>query len=396
MRCLRQWTSSTWSVGPESIYHGHGIPQGPLSSGMLSEVVLQHIDKAGERGTRTRYIRYVDDIKIFAKSEDELRRKLVALDLASKEIGLFPQTAKINIRKMSNPNDEVKSVSRPPEPSVRPLINQKRLASRLLEITRRSRVDPSLSTRFKYLLAHAEPHYRLSKRLLSVLRRHPEHSTAISTYFSRYTVIPPRLAASIIEYVREPELYHSVAGDILRACLGRLPANEAGVLGRFSVERLLRPRKGLLPLQPTYKEALISCSIATKQITYGELEALRDNETDWWVRKSMLRELTAERVGIPGYRHFLNRSMRIAESEISRCAAAKLIEDSFPLEKPYGDVFEPAKLMLRASKSLTQNELSDFSRLWYSLVVKQERGARCGPKSPNRSIAAMVFAMQAT
>jgi len=77
MQCLRQWTSSTWSIGPENIYHGHGIPQGPLSSGMLSEVVLQHIDKAGERGTRTRYIRYVDDIKIFAKTEDELRRKLV-------------------------------------------------------------------------------------------------------------------------------------------------------------------------------------------------------------------------------------------------------------------------------------------------------------------------------
>jgi retron-type reverse transcriptase len=350
MRCLRQWTSSTWSVGPENIYHGHGIPQGPLSSGMLSEVVLQHIDKAGERGSRTRYLRYVDDIKIFAKSEEELRRKLVALDLASKEIGLFPQTAKINIRKMSDPNDEVKSVSRPPESSVRPFINQRRLASRLLEITRRSRIDPSLSTRFKYLLAQAEPHYRLSERLLSVLSRYPEYSSVISAYFSRYTVIPPRLAARIIEYVREPELYHSVTGDILRACLGRLPANEAGVLGRFSVERLLRPRRGLLPLQPTYKEAVIACSIATKQIAYGELEALRDNEPDWWVRKCILRELTPEGLGIPGYRHFLNRSMRIAESEISRCAAAKLIEHSLALEKPYSDVFGSAKLMLKASK----------------------------------------------
>jgi hypothetical protein len=31
MQCLRQWTSSTWSVGPEAIYREHGIPQGPLS-----------------------------------------------------------------------------------------------------------------------------------------------------------------------------------------------------------------------------------------------------------------------------------------------------------------------------------------------------------------------------
>ncbi|HEY8005302.1 MAG TPA: RNA-directed DNA polymerase [Methylocella sp.] len=169
MQCLRQWTSSTWSTGPEAIYHEHGIPQGPLSSGMLSEVVLQHLDKAGEKGTKTSYIRYVDDIKIFGKSEDVLRRKLIALDLASKEVGLFPQTSKINIRRITNPNDEIKSVSRPAEPSLRPVVSQRKLASRLLEITRRSRVDPLLSTRFKYLLAQADPNYRLSKGFLGCL-----------------------------------------------------------------------------------------------------------------------------------------------------------------------------------------------------------------------------------
>jgi retron-type reverse transcriptase len=47
LNCLKVWTSSTWSLGRETIYHEHGIPQGPLSSGMLSEVILQHIDQAG-------------------------------------------------------------------------------------------------------------------------------------------------------------------------------------------------------------------------------------------------------------------------------------------------------------------------------------------------------------
>lgn len=94
MRGLETWTSSTWTNSPVTIYHRHGIPQGPLSSGMLSEVVLQHIDAAGERGLATHYLRYVDDIKILAKSESDLRRKLIALDLATKEIGLFPQTSR--------------------------------------------------------------------------------------------------------------------------------------------------------------------------------------------------------------------------------------------------------------------------------------------------------------
>lgn len=181
MLCLKRWTSTTWSVGPESIYHGHGIPQGPLSSGMLSEVILQHIDEAGERGERTKYIRYVDDIKIFAKTEDELRRKLIGLDLASKEIGLFPQTAKIKIRRVINPADEIKSVSNPPEPSIRLGVDQQKLTSRLMEITRRSRVDAKLSSRFRYLLAQADPNYRISERLLTVLRTHPEYSSAIES-----------------------------------------------------------------------------------------------------------------------------------------------------------------------------------------------------------------------
>jgi len=70
--CLKVWTSTTWSNGPKNIYHGHGIPQGPMSSGMLSEAVLLHLDEAGEKGSNTVYIRYVDDVKILAKSEDVL------------------------------------------------------------------------------------------------------------------------------------------------------------------------------------------------------------------------------------------------------------------------------------------------------------------------------------
>lgn len=154
MLCLRKWTSATWSNGPANIYHEHGIPQGPLASGMLSEAVLQHLDKSGEQGgRRTIYLRYVDDIKILAKTEKDLRAKLVKLDISSKEIGLFPQTAKINIRKVSDPEDEIKSVSRPPESSLVPAIDQNKLTARILELCRRGRVAPSDTTRFKYLLA---------------------------------------------------------------------------------------------------------------------------------------------------------------------------------------------------------------------------------------------------
>jgi hypothetical protein len=132
LECLSVRTSSTWSTGPENIYHGHGIPQGPLSSGMLSEAVLVHLDAAGEQGSKTVYLRYVDDIKILAKTEVDLRRKLIKLDIAAKEIGLFPQTSKINIRKIIDPAEEIKSISRPPEPSLQPSSDQQKLIPRIL------------------------------------------------------------------------------------------------------------------------------------------------------------------------------------------------------------------------------------------------------------------------
>lgn len=118
LHCLQVWTSSTWNTSTSIIYLGHGIPQGPLSSGMLSEAVLMHIDKIGESGGRTRYLRYVDDIKLYAMNEAHLRQKLIALDIGSNEIGLFPQTSKINIHRIKDAEEEIKSVSRPPEPSV--------------------------------------------------------------------------------------------------------------------------------------------------------------------------------------------------------------------------------------------------------------------------------------
>ena len=89
---------------------------------------------------------------------------------------------------------------------------------------------------------------------------------------------------------------------------------------------------------------------SAKTITYNELLTLRDGETDWWVRKCILRELSSDQFGAASYRDFLNKSMRIRESEIARCATAKLVEESIPLDKPYGDVFEPTKLILRTSK----------------------------------------------
>jgi len=123
---------SVWTATKSCYYHNHGIPQGPLSSGLISEVVLKYFDEKREKTARIKYLRYVDDIKLFAKNEAELRRSLVRLDLLSKDIGLFPQSSKISIHKVKDIEDELKSISNPTEPSIKDKpVDQDKLIKRI-------------------------------------------------------------------------------------------------------------------------------------------------------------------------------------------------------------------------------------------------------------------------
>ncbi|KAB2912600.1 MAG: hypothetical protein F9K29_18645 [Hyphomicrobiaceae bacterium] len=349
LECLKVWTSSTWNHGPQNIYHEHGIPQGPLPSGMLSEVVLQHIDAAGEQGTKTIYLRYVDDIKILARSELELRRKLIKLDIASREIGLFPQTSKINIHRITDPDDEVKSVSRPPEPSIKPVVDQKRLMARLLDLTRNGRLGPATVSRFKFLLAHAAPTYRLNKRLMQILQRSPDLAGSVCSYIAKYDKLPGKLSSDIVAAIKGPELYHAVNASLIRASLGKLGVASSTELGQFAADRLMNPPRGAIPLQPSYKEALIACALHAGNLTYAQYEKLLVDEKDWWVRKSALRELVEARYGRASYISLVNRCLRMSDGEVARRAAALMLQDALPLAKPYGDVETTAKQALKVA-----------------------------------------------
>ena len=247
LRCLKVWTSSTWSNGQENIYHEHGYPAGAAGVRDALRSGIAAYRRRRRAGRKTVYLRYVDDIKISAKSEGELRRKLIALDIASKEIGLFPQTAKINIRKITDPR-EVKSVSRPPEPAIKPTVNQKKLISRILGMTRNSRNPSENVTRFKYLLAHAKSSHRLNARLMAVLYRHPEHAPAICRYIATYAKIPDVLSKEIENYISNNELYHAVNAQLLRSCLAKCPSAVTASLGKICADRLLRPKPGFIQI----------------------------------------------------------------------------------------------------------------------------------------------------
>ena len=320
-----------------------------MSSGMLSEAVLLHLDEAGEKGKNTIYVRYVDDVKIIAKSEDELRRKLVKLDITAKEVGLFPQTAKINIRVIADPDDEVKSVSRPQEPSLKPFVRQDKLIPRILSMIRNGRVAPLHATRFKYLVAHTTPSSRLNAKLVAVLNNQPEFARSITNYFGRYKRMPAKSAASFLAMLKEPELYHSVNANLLDACVENMHPLWIPQFGQYAADRLIRPPRGALPMQPTFKAALIRWGLTAGTLTYAEFQSLMQVETDWWVKMRTIRSLTRDTFGPPSYGHLINGFLREQVGEAANVAASRMLQDKVSLAKPYGDVAEGAKRTLKAA-----------------------------------------------
>jgi hypothetical protein len=129
-----------------------------------------------------------------------------------------------------------------------------------------------------------------------------------------------------------------------------MAVTDALAVGVFAADRLLRPARGVLPLQPTYKVALVAWALQTGQLTYPEFQNLFDSERDWWVRKRLLNVLQVTQFGPGTYRDVINAGLRLPESETAMCAAARLVQETVPLNRPYGDVQENGKIILRNAK----------------------------------------------
>lgn len=347
LQCLKTWTCNTWTSVSNYIYHEHGIPQGPLSSGMLSEIILKHLDDVGCRRGSVKYLRYVDDIKLFSKTESSLRQRLISLDIAAKEVGLFPQSSKVNIRKVKNYIEEIKSVSNPPEASVFPFVKKESLVKRLSGMIKRGMVAPENLTRFKYLLGHCEPTSKLNSRLVSLLYKQPFLSAQIATYFSKYKKIPIKASDELLQFITGEEVYHSAHGDILSGVLDNLPDDHRDKCAAFAHRRLLTPPKKLPRPQPTYKASLIAWVVKQNKLTFAEYEDLIKSEVDWWVIKCAIEQLEIDRYGRPSYEKFSNSMLFYKNADIARNAALKIVEEGLTLTDP-SKAHEAARLLLFA------------------------------------------------
>lgn len=339
LKCLRHWTKADTS---SQIYQGHGIPQGPLSSGLISEVVLSHFDNKRTAIKKIKYFRYVDDIRLYAKDERHLRHMLVELDLLSKSIGLFPQSSKIDIRRITDVNAEIKSISNPPEPTIRSYEFQKQIHKRIKELTGHYKISDE--TRFKYVLARASPSLETSRRLLRIIRSYPHLYISIFRYFNRYESLPLELCRQLYMILKDDNLYPSFSAELIISICGKVP--DRMILFFNNHIKILfneTDRIGRSDLQA----ACCIWLLQNRVLNYQEIERFFSSNPNWWVRASSLSNVNKAFIGNPSYEALINQLTKNKSTDNSIVAAYLLASNDLELKKPRSGLNKAAELMLK-------------------------------------------------
>ena len=225
-KSLEKWLG-VWSANELSTVTGHGIPQGPIASDFLAESFFLPIDLRLQR-ENFRYVRYVDDIRIFCKSENEARKAIVLIEQECRHRGLIPQSAKIQVRELRTAEDAIGTL-----PSIPPTDGSHSSQPALSRMTARSILDTSIEgkplkvtdkSRFRYAMYRAPEDPKILDRALLLLPRHPEHIDAFVAYFRNYAN-RPRIARAALEYLAGDTPYSYVRGELwhIVARLAKIP-----------------------------------------------------------------------------------------------------------------------------------------------------------------------------
>lgn len=330
VRCLAHWTATQRKT---RIYHGHGIPQGPLSSGLLAEVVLHHFDAGRTARNGVRYLRYVDDIRLFAQSEGDLRRAVAELDYLSKDVGLFPQAAKTAVRKVSDIEEELKTVSKPEVTDLdldADAVSQKALTARLTQLSPKFRVsDP---TEFKFLLARALPRTRLTRRLLRVPDHQPYLYADVLRYLRRYDRLPAEVADWLIRQLKGNPIYAAVVAELLDTADGRLDLFGMKELDDY-VATHWNPKK---LRSADLLAALGRWGVRRDLFTPGQTEWAVRHLPEWWARSVMVAELRPQTLGARSLGPLLADKLADPVSDVAVAAAVHLATLGEPVMLPEG------------------------------------------------------------
>lgn len=233
--CLTRWTAS----GPAGYLKGHGIPQGPEASALIAETLLADFDR--DSHGKVTYVRYIDDIKLLARTFSSVDRSLIRLDLRSKHLGLVPQAQKIARRRVTDIRTVIKSVpsnlasSAPVRPFKRlSRTSKRRLLKILKDSLKRTKGELEVvdATRFKFALYRLPPSTRLLRSIRPLYLSRPDLSGVLANYAARFPASP---ACHDVLYsaLRASPAYDAVAADYVLALDRTVRAGRRSRFNRF-------------------------------------------------------------------------------------------------------------------------------------------------------------------
>lgn len=180
--CLRTWSSDAPASG-----HGHGLPQGPLASDFLAECFLVPIDEAMRNCQG--YVRYVDDVRLFGRTEDEARSQLISLERHCRERGLIPQTGKFDLKRAQSIEEAMgmlPSIADPQHDEGSGQLSIKEARRLFASAVAGRPLRVVAKTPLRYALYRAPSDGRLLMQALRLLPHHPEHSDAFFAFLGRF------------------------------------------------------------------------------------------------------------------------------------------------------------------------------------------------------------------
>lgn len=180
----------TWSSEQASSRHGHGIPQGPLASDFLAECFLLPIDQALQKTPG--YTRYVDDVRLFGKTENHVRAAIIQLERRCREHGLIPQTGKFAVKHAVSVQEAMgmlPSIADPQRSSgpARVPLAKERARSLFISSLGGKPYRVQDKTRLRYVLYRAEPDTKVLHLVCRLVPHHPEHADAFFAYLGAFS-----------------------------------------------------------------------------------------------------------------------------------------------------------------------------------------------------------------
>lgn len=290
---LSVWTATDHR---EPIYQHHGIPQGPLSSGILSESVLKAFDD--ERLINgVSYFRYVDDIKLFSDSETQLRAELVRLDTISKKIGLFPQSSKIGIHKIKNIEDELQSLSHPGRFKVEfNQTPQSEITKKIVSAT--AKYELRNVSALKYYTALTSPNKQIVERLWRLYGAYPHVYEILCKVLIKCNVLPNDSYRKILKELNKKNPYDAVYAEFINVLyLSSLTETQQREVSKTVKERFYGNGSNLLR-----GETVLSCNVCKLLIklnSFTDRQIIFISNAPKWQTRAVVAEELSKNANIP-------------------------------------------------------------------------------------------------